>query len=322
MKQAMKKLSSILLILSIFVTYSCRDEDLYPYPEVETQNSQGAFLRIVEVPSGIFDLNNIGNSSFQMTLEAEDNPSDKGTLTASVEFTVQFVDNTPGNGDASVAATAWTTVNASSFTVDSETGLPRYNVNVSANEVLTLLSLTPADLDGGDRFRFEWTQVLTDGREFNRLNSSNSVQGETYYSSPYLLDVGVVCLLPDGFATGDYSLVQTVGSPDPFFGAPTKFAEGTVTLTEGSTPTQRDFDVGYISFALDMTIDLVCGNVQIPQQNSGVGCGGAVVWATSVAQGAAPHDVTNDAVLVINLTDDLVNDCGLNEEMVLTLTKL
>lgn len=313
----MKHINKLLIGLFVLSFASCGDPDL-PYDEETMQNTNGAFLRTIEIPSGIFDRNDIGSSEFQVILEEFD--VQEGGLLESVTFYVTFIDNTPDNGTTTGAKMELDTYPASQFSNDPDTGLPRITVTYDADDIMNAFGFTLADIDGGDVFRFEWDLNLTDGRTYNRDNSSNSVEGETFYNSTFISDVSVVCLLDDGFAIGDYNLDQTQGSADPFFGAPTKFEEGTVTLSEGSTPTRRIFDVNYISFALDLEIDLVCGKVVVPSQPAGVGCGGGIIWATGTTEGS--FDPSDDTTIIINLEDDVTDDCGLNEQMQLVLTRI
>lgn len=118
---------------------------------------------------------------------------------------------------------------------------------------------------------------------------------------------------------GNYRQVQTAGPADPFFGQPTRWADEVVPVTEGVTPTQRTWPTTYLGFALNMTIDLVCGNVTLPLAGSGVGCGGGLQWVNDTP--TAVFDPTTDAVINIDLIDDVTNDCGLTAPVTLTMTR-
>lgn len=307
-------------VMLILVTIACQDEDKLPYSIDEVIANQGAFVRLDDVISGEFDLLNLAGSNFAVELEAWD--AEQGTLLQSLDLTVEFVDNTPDNGTNPVAQTAVETFAASAFTNDAETGLPNITIQYTANEILSLMGLTAADLDGGDVFRFEWTLNLSNGKSFNRNNSSSSLPGWPFYNSPFLLDVGVVCLLTDGYAVGSYAMTQTEGLPDPFFGNPTTFYEGDVELIVGATSTERLFDFEWLSFPSTMGFNLVCGNTEASSgQDPGASCGGQILWFTGDGSGKGSFDPLDDSVITLRFWDDYVNDCGLTAITELTLTR-
>jgi hypothetical protein len=303
------------------VAFSCADDSTLPYDQEAILNNQGAFVRLESVVSGEFDLNDIASSSFGVELEAWD--AEGGNLLDNIELTVQFIDNTPGNGTNNVAAAALGSFPAASFTNDAETGLPNITLAVTANDAMTALGgLVNADLDGGDVFRFEWKLNLTNGKSFDRNNQSNSLSSWPFYNSPFLLDVGVVCLLPDGFATGSYAMTQTEGEVDVFFGEPTAFYEGDVMLIEGASSTERLFDFSWISFGSTMGFNLVCGNTAVSSgANPGASCGGGIVWFTGDGSGSGTFDGSDDSVITLRFWDDYTGDCGLTAVTELTLTK-
>lgn len=317
----MKLLNRLILVLIIgFVITSCKDEDTFPYDQDEVLSNSGAFVRVDNVISGEFDLNNFSSSSFQVELTEWD--VEDGALLQNLVLTVEFVDNTPENGTNNVAATTIETYVPSDFSTDPETGLPNIIVNIPATDALNTVGLTESDLDGGDVFRFEWTLNLTNGKSFNRTNSSASFPSWPFYNSPFLLDVGVVCLLPDGFATGSYAMTQTEGNSDPFFGEPTTFYEGDVTLAVGATSTERTFGFPWLGFPSTMAFNLVCGNTEVSANASaGASCGGGIVWFTGDGSGKGTFDPQDDGTITIRFWDDYTNDCGLTAITELTLIK-
>jgi len=283
----MKYINRIFSMMCIgAVIVSCTDESTMPYDQdaiIATGQTTG-FVRLNDVVSGEFDLNNIAGSNMEIQLEEWD--AKGGALLQDIVLTVEFRDNTPDNGTNNVAATTVGTFPAAQWTAAGEDNLPNITVSTTANDALAALGLTAADLDGGDVFRFEWTLNLTNGKSFNRTNASNSLASWDFYNAPFLLDVGVVCLLPDGFATGSYAMTQTEGEVDVFFGEPTAFYEGDVDLIVGATSTERLFDFDWISFPSTMGFNLVCGKTEVSSgADPGASCGGGIVWFTGDGSG-------------------------------------
>lgn len=316
MKQ-LKIILSAILILS--VVSSCRKDD----PNfIDFENLEaGAFLRVTSLNSGIFDLLDLGSSEYSITLQY-DNINRESANIQSVDFSVAFNDNTPANGDNSVATTFLSTLAGSSFVVNPDSGKPEATFQISATDVLNTLGLTAAALDGTDVFLMQYTLNLDDGSSWGPTQQGQNVAGGAFFQAPHQTAVSVVCLLTDGYAIGDYQLEQLAGGQDPFFGSGNRFASEVVTLAEGATPTQRTFNVNYITFAgLAFNIDLVCGNVQVPQTPSGLGCGGNPLnWVTDAAN-VAQFDAGDDSVININFIDDEFNNCGLLLPHTIQLTK-
>lgn len=320
MNNIMKYINKIIVLALVMVGFSCTDEDTFPYLYDDIISNQGAFVRLDNVISGEVDLLDIPSSSISFEIEEWD--VEDGALLQDITFTVEFIDNTPDNGTNNVAAVDLMTVPASSFTADAETGLPNYVLNMTAQEALNLLGLTSADLDGGDVMRYKWTLNLTNGKSFNSDNQSSSLPAWAFYNSPFLLDVGVVCLVSDGYAIGSYHMLQTAGGSDPFFGDPHKFYEADVMLTEGATSTERLWGFSWISFPSTMGMNLVCGRTLTSTgQNPGASCGGNIDWFTGDGSGFGSFDPNDDSTITLRFWDDYENDCGLTDIVELTLTR-
>lgn len=316
----MKRLKILLsAILILGVVSSCRKDD----PNfIDFENLEaGAFLRVVSLNSGIFDLLDLGSSSYSITLQYDNTNREQANI-ASVDFSVAFNDNSPENGDNTVASTFLGTFAGSNFTMNADSGKPEGTYMVEANEVLTTLGLSAADLDGGDSFNFGYVLNLDDGSSWGPTQQGLNVSGGAFFAAPHQTVVNVVCLLTDGYMIGDYQLEQLEGGDDPFFGSGNRFASAVVTVAEGATPTQRTFNVDYITFTgIAFNIDLVCGSVLVPQTGSGLGCGGNPLnWITNDAD-VATFDGLDDSVINVNFIDDELNNCGLNLPHVIQLTR-
>ena len=190
--------------------------------------------------------------------------------------------------------------------------------------------------DGSGMLVFEFTSGnLIQGIELFADFGSSSPEGKTVVmnlvsldnnfvvssSSQYTLTLLQYCPLEADF-TGDYTLATTATG---IFGS-TVFVNGTVTITEGATPTDRTFSSPtYPEFgafpAMDFNFSLLCGNVQVPTgQATGVGCGSSTTLGPAANVGS--YDPADDSSFTIIITDDENGaSCGQAFEAAFLLTK-
>ena len=295
----MKYINRILVLVGFAALgFACEDEDTFPYDQDAIINNNGAFVRLDAIAGAEYDLLDL--STGVLSLE-------------SVDLTVEFIDNTPDNGDSSVPAVAVASFPASMWTRDATTGLPNLELSTTALTALDLLNLTAGDLDGGDVFRYEWTLNLTDGRSYNRNNQSSSLPAWDFYNSPFLADVSVVCLLESTFGTGSYVLSQQT---DGLFGGVFE-ADLAIELVavEGFT-TRRQFSAVYLpQFSVgngpdDVQFDLICGRVfGLAEQQSGLGCSGVnLTWGAADMPGS--FDGLDDSLITLRLKENINSACG------------
>ncbi|NQZ78068.1 MAG: hypothetical protein HRT61_18485, partial [Ekhidna sp.] len=204
------------------------------------------------------------------------------------------------------------TYEASEWTADPETGLPNITVGLTAPEALTLLNLTTDDIDGGDTFRFEWTLNLTNGKSFNRFNSSSSLPSWPFYDAPFLLDVNVICSVPDTYALGSYTLTQNTGG---VFGAVFANSDIVVELVPGETSTQRTFEAEYLQqFAIGQgpnpfSFNLVCERaIFVNGQPTGLQCSSGLIFGAADNPGS--YDPSDDSVIQLTIKENTGSDCG------------
>ncbi|HMQ08445.1 MAG TPA: hypothetical protein PKC30_14175 [Saprospiraceae bacterium] len=319
----MKYISGLIVGVMILVT-SCTDfiEPNIPYTDFDT----GAYLRTIERTSVDFNFFDLANSRFAVILEAVD--IEDGNTVESVEVRVRHRRLIPGVGlqftpsqDVLVS-----TLTRADFQTNSQSRFLRAPLNVTASAAISAVGLTAAQIEGGDVFEFRLVLRTTTGRVFTDNNRSADVGGGIFYSSPFLYNVAVICPLTAGYALGPYTLVQTTVAPDPFFGNATRFVEGTVTLTQGGSGTERVFTVGYLGgFTVrPFTIDFSCGLIIKPAESAGAGCtaGNPITWQSS-NDNLSTYNPQSDAVITINFIDDATASCAAlaNTPMVLTLTK-
>jgi hypothetical protein len=211
---------------------------------------------------------------------------------------------------------------------DAENGAIR-DETFTADQLAVIVGKTSgAELSGGDNFVFANKTTLADGRVYPSTTvggNNNVVPAIVGNAATEQFSVGwtsyVACPLPANYATGKYNLEQIAGPNDPFFGNPTRFASGEVTLV-ASSPIQRDFNVTYFTFTNRVfTMLLVCENYLV-NDDSGVACGPGLRWGTPGTPGT--FDDTDDSVLIVEILENVNNDCGLpaNEPLTFRLTKV
>ena len=318
----MLKYSFGFLLSALVFLSSCRDfvEPNIPYSEFDT----GAYLRTIERTSTTFNFFNLSASKFALTLEAVD--IEDGATVETVEIKVQHRRLIPGVGleYTPSAPVLIKTLSAADFGSNTESRFLRTSFEIPASEAISAVGLTPADIEGGDTFEF--SLILTDkkGRSFNRENVSGNIAGAPFYDSPFQYFVNVICPVESTYAVGDYSLKQTSGGEDPFFGNPTRFVEETVTLAAVSgNPTQRRFTVQYLGgfTTRNFTIEFSCGDVLKPSESAGAGCSASILWESDNSD-LASYDVSDDSSIKVKFVDDVTDDCGVKQAVEFTLTKM
>jgi hypothetical protein len=338
------KFLMITLALTVLAT-SCKDaEPNIPYNVF----THGAYARTIGVASGnipLTDANfNVNDGIFTATVQVVDERD--GDLLSSMDVYVKYTKTTSGAGPASSSEVLLRSIPASAFTKQAPapqpgtvtpTGrtdgkadrmYPTLTFSVTAPEAgaatgIDINALTSAQ--AGDAFDVRLVLNLTDGRTFTNSNSNGDVTGGPFYNSPFFYRVPFICGLPAGFALGSYSLQQTAGPGDPFFGNSARFIAGNVTLTMGASSTLRVFPVNYLgNFPANFTFNLVCNRVAKPFQSAGVGCtaGNPIAWTTDTSNPGF-YDESDDSVIVIRIIDDVNSSCGALAQtpIELTLTK-
>ena len=220
----------------VVIAIGCRDESLYPLPYDD--RTSGGYVRMVNVSSNIFDLNDLNNSGFEVLYEAVDNEG--GSLFQEIEF---WVSHRRGAGLTNEVLIK--SVPASAFAPGPQPSgsiYPRALIRITANETLAALNTITADPDGptvtpgtnllvgfpgnfiaADQIVYRYIVKLTDGRQFSVLNPQAGVNsafakiteanltpnitGGLFFNSPALYTVVVRSQLA-GSWVGTYNLTQ------------------------------------------------------------------------------------------------------------------
>ncbi len=303
-------------ILTPLLFNSCDEGDAV-VDDVTVNVTRGAILRTVNVISNEIPL---GTPDAQFAVELEVQDEENGALVNSVEVYVGFRDNTVETGatDLDKEEILVTTLDVASFSVG-EFGFPRTMYSISAPDLLSTLSLSEDDLDGGDQFTIRFELVLKDGRRFSFAQNSGTLTG-SFFSSPFLYTPTVTCPVEATQFAGDYLITQTTAEVD----GPT-LSDGTVvTLEVGETSTQRVFQTAnyplYCATLRPFTIDLVCGEVVVPNQSSGCACSSGGDWFTDPVVRSS-YDPADDSVFEVTFTDDAQSDCASPAQTTYSFTK-
>lgn len=309
-----------LIVLALGITLGCEDTDKLQIDNIIANLGDAGGLRTVNPISLSIDLNNLSESEFAVEVEEWD--AEDGNLLDFVEVYVQFQDFTPDNGDSAKPEALVSTVTREQFEIYPDSGLPRSLITVSAQEAISILGLDPStDIDGGDIFFFRLALHLTDGSIFSSTNLEGNVTG-VFFNSPFAYPANVVCDLDASLFAGNYQMEFVSGSGA--FGP--SFQDESVEITANSG-TQRTLNVTWLpaGVTLPLTFDLVCGNINVPNQSTGLACAGgvpAISWQTIETQ--ATFDPANDGVFEVRF-NDFVSDggCGVQTyEVILRFTKM
>lgn len=189
MKIINKSLLAAALALVGFTFNSCDDGDAV-VDEVFANTTSGIVLRTVNVES---DELPIGQSDSYFAVEVEMQDEEDGALVESLDVFVSFKDNTveEGETDYSAAEVQVATISSSEFTIG-EYGFPRATYSITLPEMLSILSVSESNLDGGDVFSIRFAANLVDGRTFSNAQNTDTSTG-SFFASPFQYNAIVVC---------------------------------------------------------------------------------------------------------------------------------
>lgn len=190
--------------------FSCTDGDKAIEMVVE-EVERGAVVRTSAINNVDFNINDL-QSTFHIDVEEMD--IEEGGLLEDVEVFVQLKDNTPSNGDSSVAPTLLETIPASEWITGSN-NLPTTSLVYTFEELLTTTGLTAVDVSVKDQFLVSLNLNLTDGRVFNAFNASSIIIAfDTFFSSPFCYTINIVEPIPEDLFTGMYLMESILDGPN------------------------------------------------------------------------------------------------------------
>lgn len=153
------------------------------------------------------------SSEYAVTFEVEDNA--EGELLDNVEIYTAF--NSATDDAMSTSEVLVKTLVASDFTPN-EDGLPSITVVLTLGELASASGLSEGDYSGGDSFTIKYVLNLTDGRSFTNTNLNSTVSGGSYYRSPFIYTVPLVCP-PIAPSAGEWTIEMQDAYGDGWNGA-------------------------------------------------------------------------------------------------------
>ncbi len=165
---------------------ACSEDDKLTV-DIQENIERGAVLRTISNNPNSFTFDD-PDSEWTLTIEQQD--LEDGALLGSVDVLVNYLDLT-GNG-VSATETAMMNVPASAFT-DDVNGLPRTTITMTYTEALTTLGLPFDTSYAGDATNIRLVLNLTDGRSFTNTDVTGTVQGGSFFASPFNYISNIVC---------------------------------------------------------------------------------------------------------------------------------
>ncbi|MFD2573435.1 hypothetical protein ACFSUS_22535 [Spirosoma soli] len=183
----------LIFALLNLLALGCKTDMVSRIDESEMEN--GGYMRTVTpypVGNTTFSVSKANMGGTKMEFVAEAVTPNQGTLFASYDLTIRFVDATPANGTSTTTSVPLKSLPASAFTKDATTGYPRATITVTGAEALAATKLTEATISNGDRFEINGTLKLTNGKSFSAANTGANITGGAFFSSPFSYRLNVV----------------------------------------------------------------------------------------------------------------------------------
>jgi hypothetical protein len=307
-----KSISGIFLLLAVAIS-GCADPDLSP---ILTQDKYlyGAFPRLIEQSTPIFDIEDKEGSSVTLSVDFVDNAG--GDNVAEYNVFVEFDDNNPENGDMSTDSIAFLTLTPANFT-DGPNGNLSTEFTITFEEAAQTTGIDIDAVQAGDAFNVFTEVVTNDGRTFGDANSTAAITNA--FGGIFAFSIETTCPLPDDQFSGTYSIAygevydsltfldSTVQAIGPLDGR-------TVELTVESS-TRRSFEVdtylgpGFSFDAGSVELLFACNEITADDIDSGAACGGGTIRARQ--DSVDTFDISDDSTFTLHYTDFFDDgDCG------------
>ncbi|MEM7372910.1 MAG: hypothetical protein AAF587_30090 [Bacteroidota bacterium] len=312
-------------IIGMLLISSCANPDLKPIITFEDAG-KGAYVRLVKLTAGEYDLANIGSSSYEYEVEFVD--LEQGATVTTFELFASFDDNNSGNGDDSKDQSLYKSFSAGDFATNGN-GFVGLSISIPATDIINHFGLNIDNLKSGDIFEFESVLTTKSGAKHTGALSSPAVNGAAF-GGYFDFDAKITCPLDDSEFSGSYTM-EYVNDVSGGFGEPWgPQPEGgfivELTTVAGST-TNRDFGVpdylpNFGGFAGDpFRIDFACEFIFINTTSAGAGCGdGSITFAQD---GDSAFNLDDDSSFTLNMVE-FAHDggCGVDPKpVILKFTK-
>lgn len=337
----MKLLKYTLTVVLLISIAACSvNEENFPVDLEAVLNSNGAYLRVVEVNSAGFDILDLDNAEYSFVGEVFDR--EEGDLVEDVEFFINYRSAAEGGATIPETSEPVKVYDRSEFVRGGGRDLPRQTFTITIDEALGALGLQRSDLLIGDRFQVRWVVNLTDGRSFSVADASPVVTGGAFFNSPYLSNVFVVAAIPEDRFVGNYTFEQQeqapAGSTIRDFASGWLF-EGQQTFTKeisvdpNNTLNGRIFSAQpYVAFGIaEQVYPITIALANDPADNSvtlssriPVGTLGCTLGISYDAGASVDgdFDVNDDSEFIMAIEENSLSDCGRNPiDVLFTVTK-
>jgi len=317
----MKYIKILIIPIAFLLILSCgKDEELGPIITVETAEI-GAFPRLVELKTGEYDLANISSSAYAHEVEFQS--IDAGANVDAYVITVAYKDNNPDNGENSKDAIEFKNFSQGDFG-DSALGLRNISVSFPFTEVAAALGVDASTVGPGDEFNFSSEVRLNDGRVFAGSNTESTLLSSAFRGY-FDWTVKATCPIEDTAFSGMYTI--SFPSAGNAYGPAYEDGATVEVVPVAGSSTLREFTSNFLPaigpFPDVTRFDIVCDQAVLISGNTGVGCGGTIIFGPGAS--SAPLDLTDDSTIVF-FVDEGANpgNCGGQAgttDSMLTLTK-
>ncbi len=227
----MKKISLYLGVAIMLIMSSCADfvEPAIPYNGFDT----GVYLRTTERRAVNINFFDMANAKFEIVVEAVADNNGEGVV-GNVEVFVRRrrvqaltpyvkVTEIPGSAFGAYPGTR-------NFPLAPNRTYPAALISIPLSQSLQAMSLTTADINGGDFIEYRLVLNTSDGRVFSDNNLSTDIATGSFYDSPFFYRASVVC--PSALSgTYDFETRSVVGGSGADVANCGDVKTGEVTLT-------------------------------------------------------------------------------------------
>lgn len=211
-----KYLNKILALLVAFTLMQSCETDDKAIDDVFKNVERGAILRTLSF-SNTYNFYDVDDETYKFNVEVEEQDMENGNLISEIRLYQSFVDNKDDGEDNSKDEALVSTFTPADLSA-SENGLPLLNMSMKLSEALAGSGLSESEINGGDQFVYRFELELTNGLILTSTNTSGTVTGGSFFSSPFSYIVTIKCLPVTPFP-GDYTLILTDAWGDGWDGA-------------------------------------------------------------------------------------------------------
>ncbi len=200
MKKYINKFFVLLFAFSLMQSCSTDDKTI---DDVLAGVTNGAVLRTISA-TNTFNFFDPNDSRFVFDVAIEEQDAENGGLISEIRLYQSFTDNLDDGTDNSKPEVLILTETGAGLTV-SDFNLPRLDFSSTLAEALAVNGLSAGEFNGGDVFSFRFELELTNGAIYTNTNLGGTVSGGSFFSSPFIYNVGLKCIPITPFA-GEYTL--------------------------------------------------------------------------------------------------------------------